>query len=116
MSNVHGSFTCEDPEIMEELSRVLKIPDIMGVEGYFKGTIWHTPGRIMTLDPADAYPDEYEDDRFLEELTVYCTNGDTHDFNLNDGDALEYAQEVLDQVIYDTEVSALREREEPYEW
>lgn len=116
MYNVHGSFDCDDADLMFELERVLKIQNIASVEGYFKGTMYHTPGRITTLDPADAYPDEYEDDRFLEELTVYCTNGDTHDFNLNDGDALEYAQEILDPVIYGTEVSALREREAPYEW
>ena len=116
MSNVHGSFTCEDPEIMEELSRVLQTPGIAGVEGYFKGTIWHTPGRIMTLDPADAYPDEYEDERFLEELTLIFANGTSQDFNCSDCEILELAQEVLDPVIYDTEVSALREREEPYEW
>ena len=116
MYNAHGNFSCDDPELMAKLSEVLDTAGIVEVEGYFKGTMYHTPGRIMTLDPADAYPDEYEDERFLEELTVYCTNGDTHGFNLNDGDALEYAQEILDPVIYGTEVSALREREEPYEW
>jgi hypothetical protein len=116
MYNVHGSFNCDDADLMFELERVLKIQNIASVEGYFKGTMYYTRGRIMTLDPADAYPDEYEDDRFLEELTCYTQDGKTIDFNLSDGDALELAQEVLEEVIYGTEVMPLRERREPYEW
>lgn len=116
MYNVHGSFYCDDADLMFELEKILKIQNIASVEGYFKGTMYHTPGRIMTLDPADAYPDEYEDDRFLEELTCYTHYGEAIDFNLNDGDALKLAQEVLEEVIYGTEVTSLREREEPYEW
>jgi hypothetical protein len=116
MYNAHGNFSCDDPELMAKLSEVLDTAGIVEVEGYFKGTIYYTPGRIMTLDPADAYPDEYEDDRFLEELICYTYYGETIDFNLSDGDALELAQEVLEEVIYDTEATSLREREEPYEW
>ena len=116
MYNVHGDFSCDDLELMAKLSEVLDIAGIVEVEGYFKGTMYYTRGRIMTLDPADTYPDEYEDDRFLEELTCYTEYGEALDFNLSDGDTLELAQEVLEEVIYGTEVMPLREREEPYEW
>src|SRR5574343_1516624 len=116
MYNVHGNFSCDDPELMEKLAEVLDTAGIVEVEGYFKGTIYHTPGRIMTLDPGDADPPEYEDDRFLEELTCYTYYGETVDFNLSDEDALELAQEVLEEIIYGTEATPLGEREEPYEW
>lgn len=113
--NVRGFFSCTDADTLEALAIALGLPDVPeSVEGDFIAEIYSTPGRIMTLDPADAYPDEHEDYRELTNLLVYYKG--THEMQLiTDGEKLWDATDIIDDYMYAADVEPLHEPSDPWE-
>lgn len=79
------------------------------VEIEWGGLIYHTPGRPFATDPDNSWPDEYEDERHIESITIYA-GGNEIEID-PDSDEGEIIEEILIDDIYDSEAHG-NEREE----
>jgi hypothetical protein len=71
------------------------------VEIEWGGLIYHTPGRPFAIDPDNSCPDECEDERHIESITIYAGG---NEIKIDpDGEDGELIEEILIDDIYDSE-------------
>ena len=71
--NCKGSVEITDKAILERLSESYG-EQILGIDIDFVAEVYTIPGRIFTSDPADAYPEEYNDERRATGIELCLTN------------------------------------------
>lgn len=104
--NCKGSVEVTLPELLEELSESYG-EQIIGIDINFVAEIYRIPGRVMTSDPADAYPEEVIDERRATAISVSTSesiNGVTVLNHVRDAKMWEIIETACDAEIYDAEV------------
>lgn len=112
-ANVCGTVELTTGSELERCRKLQPLPEPLHVTMYFKGRYTYTRGRIMTADPADAYPDEHDLEVQLTMVEV-CCEGDqcyeiTDEFELGD------IEDEFFKELYDADLEPLHEPYDPRE-
>jgi hypothetical protein len=108
--NCKGSVEITDELLLEAISEVYGEP-VLGINIHFVAEIHFTPGRIMTPDPADSYPDEYDDERRVTSIELSLQGSTSAAYygryldNEKDAVLFEQIELACEDEIYSAEVA-----------
>lgn len=107
--NCKGSVEITDKDLLGRIAQSYG-EQIIGIDINFAAEIYRIPGRVMTSDPADAYPEEVIDERRATAISVSASesiNGVMVLDPVKDAKMWEIIETACDAEIYDAEVGVM---------